>query len=191
MSINNIFLIDNFDSFTYNIVHGFALAGVATKVCRADEVDLDDLEVNRPDLLVISPGPGGPNDAKVSMAAIRRFAGKIPIFGICLGMQCLAVAYGGIVEPGLEPVHGKTDKIIHNRCGVFQNLANPIEVARYHSLHVKKVPSCMEITAKNQNGIPMAIQHRWLRLAGVQFHPDSFLTVDGPAILKHVVRGNF
>jgi anthranilate synthase/aminodeoxychorismate synthase-like glutamine amidotransferase len=186
-----VFLIDNFDSFTYNIAHGMAAAGATVEVRRADVVDLDALEADPPDLLVVSPGPGRPQDAQVSLAAIRRFAGRVPIFGVCLGMQCLAVAYGGVVEPGAEPMHGKTSRILHDGRGLFQGLPSPIRVARYHSLQVQEVPACLEVTARTEDGVPMALRHRGIRMAGVQFHPDSFLTDDGPAILEHALRGDF
>jgi len=186
-----VFLIDNFDSFTYNIAHGLAAAGATVEVRRADGVDLEEVEAEPPDLLVISPGPGHPRDAHVSLAAIRRFAGQIPIFGVCLGMQCLAVAYGGTVEPGPEPVHGRATRILHDGRGVFQGLPAAIRVARYHSLCVVRVPDCMEVTARSEDGLPMALRHRGLRMAGVQFHPDSFLTDDGPAMMAHALRGDF
>jgi anthranilate synthase/aminodeoxychorismate synthase-like glutamine amidotransferase len=190
MSSGRVFLLDNFDSFTYNIAHGMAAAGATVEVRRADGVDLDALEADLPELLVISPGPGRPQDARVALEAIRRFAGRIPIFGVCLGMQCLAVAYGGAVGPAPEPVHGKTTRILHDGRGLFQGLASPLRAARYHSLCVREVPACLEVTATSEDGIPMALRHRGLRLAGVQFHPDSFLTDDGPAILAHALRGD-
>ena len=189
MSPCRVFLIDNFDSFSYNIAHGLAAVGATVEVRRADGVDLEALEADPPDLLVISPGPGRPQDARVSLDAIRRFAGRVPIFGVCLGMQCLAVAYGGTVEP-CEPVHGKTSRILHDGRGVFLGLPSPSRVARYHSLCVREVPACLEVTARSEDGIPMALRHRGLRLTGVQFHPDSFLTDDGPAILEHALRGD-
>ena len=191
MSAARVFLIDNFDSFTYNIAHGLAAAGGTVEVRRADGVDLEALEADPPDLLVISPGPGHPAAAHVSLAAIRRFAGRVPIFGICLGMQCLAVAYGGTVEAAPEPVHGRTTRILHDGNGVFQGLPPAIRVGRYHSLCVKVVPACMEVTARSEDGLPMALRHRGLRMAGVQFHPDSFLTDDGPAMMAHALRGDF
>ena len=186
-----VFMIDNFDSFTFNIAHGLVAAGASVEVRRADDVDLDALEAQPPDLLVLSPGPGHPQDARVAMAAIERLQGKLPVFGVCLGMQCLALAYGGEVEPQAEPVHGRATRILHDGRGIFQGLPSPIRVARYHSLRVARVPACMEVTAWSEDGAPMAMRHRGLRMAGVQFHPDSFLTDDGPAILAHVLRGNF
>ena len=191
MPVCRVFLLDNFDSFTYNIAHGLAAAGATVEVRRADAVDLEALDAQPPDLLVLSPGPGAPQDAHVALAAIRRFAGRVPIFGVCLGMQCLAVAYGGRVAPGDEPVHGRTSRILHDGRGLFQGLPSPIRAARYHSLCVQDTPDCLEITARTEDGIPMALRHRGLRLAGVQFHPDSFLTDDGPAILEHVLSGDF
>jgi anthranilate synthase/aminodeoxychorismate synthase-like glutamine amidotransferase len=125
------------------------------------------------------------------MAAIRRFAGRLPIFGICLGMQCLAVACGGTVGPAPEPVHGKTSRILHDSRGIFHGMPSPLRVGRYHSLAVREVPECMDVTARTEDGVPMALRHRGLRMAGVQFHPDSFLTDDGPAMMAHVLRGDF
>ena len=191
MSSLHVFLIDNFDSFTYNIAHGLAAAGASVEVRRADSVDLDAVEADPPGLLVISPGPGRPEDAFVSLDAIRRFAGRVPIFGICLGMQCLAVAYGGKVGPAPEPVHGKASRILHDGRGVFQGLVSPLRVGRYHSLAVLEVPPCLEVTARSEDGVPMAMRHRGLRMAAVQFHPDSFLTDDGPAMMAHVLSGDF
>jgi anthranilate synthase/aminodeoxychorismate synthase-like glutamine amidotransferase len=191
LSASRVFLIDNFDSFTYNIAHGMAAAGATVEVRRADGVDLDALEADPPDLLVLSPGPGAPADARVSLEAIRRFAGRLPIFGVCLGMQCMAVAFGGRVGPAPEPVHGRTTRILHDGLGVFQGLPAAIRVGRYHSLCVLEVPPCMEVTARSEDGIPMALRHRGLRMAGVQFHPDSFLTDDGPAMMAHALRGDF
>ena len=191
MSLSRVFLIDNFDSFTYNIAHALAAAGATVEVRRADHVDLDALEGDPPGLLVISPGPGRPEAAQVSLDAIRRFAGRIPIFGVCLGMQCLAVAYGGIVGPAPEPVHGKATRILHDGRGLFQGLESPLRAGRYHSLCVQEVPPCLEITARSEDGLAMALRHRGIRMAAVQFHPDSFLTDDGPAIMAHVLRGDF
>jgi anthranilate synthase/aminodeoxychorismate synthase-like glutamine amidotransferase len=191
VSLSRVFLIDNFDSFTYNIAHALAAAGATVEVRRADLVDLDAVEADPPALVVISPGPGRPEDAQVSLDAIRRFAGRIPIFGICLGMQCLAVAYGGTVGRAPEPVHGKATRILHDGCGVFQGLESPLRAGRYHSLCVQDVPPCLEVTARSEDGLPMALRHRGLRMAAVQFHPDSFLTDDGPAMMAHVLRGDF
>ena len=191
MPDNRVFLIDNFDSFTYNIAHALAAAGASVEVRRADGVDLDALEADPPGLLVISPGPGRPEDAKVSLEAILRFAGRVPVFGICLGMQCLNVAFGGSVGPAPEPVHGKATRILHDGRGLFQGLASPLRVGRYHSLCVLDVPACLEVTAHSEDGLPMALRHRGLRMAAVQFHPDSFLTDDGPAMMAHVLRGDF
>jgi anthranilate synthase/aminodeoxychorismate synthase-like glutamine amidotransferase len=191
VTASRVFLIDNFDSFTYNIAHGLAAAGATVEVRRADQVDLDALEADLPDLLVLSPGPGDPGEARMSLEAIRRFAGRLPIFGVCLGMQCLAVAFGGRVGPAPEPVHGRATRILHDGLGVFQGLPASIRVGRYHSLCVLDVPACMEVTARAEDGVPMALRHRGLRMAGVQFHPDSFLTDDGPAMMAHALRGDF
>ena len=191
MTASRVFLIDNFDSFTYNIAHGLAAAGATVEVRRADQVDFEQLEAEPPDLLVLSPGPGDPSDARVSLEAIQRFAGRLPIFGVCLGMQCLAVAFGGKVGPAPEPVHGRATRILHDGHGVFQGLPATLRVGRYHSLCVLEVPPCLQVTARSEDGIPMALRHRGLRMAGVQFHPDSFLTDDGPAMMAHALRGDF
>jgi len=188
---NKVFVIDNLDSFTYNIAHGLVAAGASVDVYCAHKVTLKLIEDYQPELLVISPGPGSPEDSIVSLSAIEYFAGKIPIFGVCLGMQCMAVVYGGSVGPGSQPVHGKASNIMHDGKGVFAGLPNKIMVGRYHSLRVNEVPSCMNVTARCEGGIPMAMQHRSVRMLGVQFHPDSFLTDYGSVILKHVVQGNF
>jgi anthranilate synthase/aminodeoxychorismate synthase-like glutamine amidotransferase len=191
VSKSRVFLIDNFDSFTYNIAHALAAGGATVEVRRADHVDLEALEADPPALVVIGPGPGRPEDAQVSLDAIRRFAGRVPIFGICLGMQCLAVAYGGTVIAAPEPVHGKATRVLHDGRGVFQGLASPLRAGRYHSLCVGEVPACLEVTARSEDGLAMALRHRGLRMAAVQFHPDSFLTDDGPAMMAHVLRGDF
>lgn len=191
MSFTRVYIIDNLDSFTYNIAHGLVAAGAEVDVCAAHRVNLDLLEIHPPDLLVISPGPGSPENAAVSLSAIKRFAGIVPIFGVCLGMQCMAIVYGGSVGQGCGPIHGKATSIVHDGMGIFANLPKKIMVGRYHSLHVQEVPSCMEVVARCENGIPMAMRHRWIRMVGVQFHPDSFLTDYGSVILKHVMQGNF
>jgi len=191
MAAIRVLLVDNFDSFTWNIAHGLAGAGAQVQVLRADRVALAALEAQPPDLLVLSPGPGAPEEARVALELLRLFSGRIPLFGVCLGMQCMAVAFGGRVGPAPEPVHGKTSPIRHNGRGVFDGLPSPLRVGRYHSLCVTELPDCLEATAWTEDGLIMGLRHRTLPLAGVQFHPDSILTEAGPAMMSHVLRGHY
>lgn len=184
-----ILLIDNFDSFTWNVLHGLVEAGGDVTVSRADGLDLPAVEAFRPDLIALSPGPGRPEEAVLSLAVIRRFAMDIPILGICLGMQALAVAFGGRVGPAPEPVHGKVSEVLHAGTGLFEGLPSPLSVGRYHSLCVTEVPPMLEVTARTGDGLVMGLRHRERPLAGVQFHPDSFLTPQGREMLAHAVRG--
>jgi anthranilate synthase/aminodeoxychorismate synthase-like glutamine amidotransferase len=184
--VPRVVVLDNFDSFTYNVAHLLVEAGAEVTVCRADVATPSSLEALRPDLLVISPGPGHPRDALVSMAAVRAFAGKVPVFGVCLGMQVLALVFGGE-----EPVHGKVSAIRHTGRGVFDGIESPLQVGRYHSLVVTRVPESLEVEAASEDGVPMALRHRKLPLAGVQFHPDSFLTSQGLALMRNVLHGHF
>lgn len=182
------FVIDNFDSFTHNVVHGLVAAGGEVVVRRADRCSVAEIQASRPDLLVISPGPGRPEDAALSLEAVRVFAGQIPIFGVCLGLQVLALAYGGTVGRG-EPVHGKVWTVHHDGRGCFEGVPSPMEAGRYHSLCVTEVPEAMEVSARTPEGVVMALRHRSLPLAAVQFHPDSFLTPCGDRIFRHALQG--
>jgi len=186
-----VLLLDNLDSFTHNVRHGLVEAGGDVIVRRKDQVSLSEIEREAPDLLVISPGPGRPEDAKLSLEAIRAFVGRIPILGVCLGHQCLAVAFGGAVGRAPEPVHGKVSRIHHSGRGLFDGLPDPLEVGRYHSLAVTRLPECLEGTAWAEDGTLMALRHRSLPIAGVQFHPDSFLTPQGTQIFRHALAGRF
>ncbi len=182
-------LVDNMDSFTQNVRHLFQVAGAEVTVFRSDQATLRDIEAHKPRLVLISPGPGSPQDADLSRRIIRRFAGVVPIFGICLGMQCLALEYGaGIVKA--VPCHGKTDRVRHDGSGVFRGLDNPLAVGRYHSLRVASCPDGFVVNAETADGIPMAIRHRELPLAGVQFHPESFLTQQGLLMAGNVLHEN-
>lgn len=183
-------LLDNFDSFTWNVAHVLAEAGAEVRVRRADEVDLPGLRALRPDLLVISPGPGHPAEATLALEAVRHLAGEIPMFGVCLGMQVMALAFGGDVGPAGEPVHGKITAIAHDGRGVFLGLPSPLPVGRYHSLCVTCVPEALEVQTRTPEGLVMALRHPRLPLAGVQFHPDSFLTAQGREMMAHALRGN-
>lgn len=183
------FVIDNFDSFTYNVAHGLALAGALVEVRRCDACTLEDIDSYRPDLLVISPGPGAPEEAHLSRAALEAFQGRVPILGICLGLQILAVAYGGQVGGAPVPVHGKPDRVRHDGRGLFEGLPDPLEVGRYHSLCVTRVPGALEVGARTEDGLVMALRHPVLPLAGVQFHPDSFLTPQGARFFQNALAG--
>ncbi|PSU91087.1 anthranilate/aminodeoxychorismate synthase component II [Photobacterium kishitanii] len=189
-----LLLIDNYDSFTYNLYQYFCALGAEVVVARNDEIDIAAIEALAPTHLVISPGPCTPNEAGVSLRAIEYFAGKLPILGVCLGHQSLAQVFGGDVVRARQVMHGKTSPIYHTDCGVFEGLNNPLTVTRYHSLVVKAatLPDCFEITAWTElNGEfdeIMGIRHKTLALEGVQFHPESILTEQGHALLANFLQ---
>ena len=186
MSKARVFVIDNYDSFTYNLVQLIGSLGAQTLVARNDAVTLDDIAAARPTHLVISPGPGTPAQAGISIAAVRRFAGEIPVLGVCLGHQCIAEAFGGQVKRAASPVHGKTDTIHHDGQGCFDGLPEPFTATRYHSLVVDdSLPSELELSAWNDAGVVMAIRHRRFAVVGVQFHPESVLSQAGDALLRN------
>jgi len=187
-----LLMIDNYDSFTYNLVHYFESLGQNVEVYRNDEISLEEIARKNPEFIVISPGPCDPNKAGISLSAIKYFAGKIPLLGVCLGHQCIAQIFGATVEKAAKVMHGKTSKITHNNEGLFQGLKNPLEVTRYHSLIVnaKTLPKELSITAWTQNEQGeqdeiMAMQHQTLAISSVQFHPESILTEQGHALLKN------
>ncbi len=186
-----VLLLDNLDSFTHNVRSGLVEAGANVVVQRKDQVSLADIEREAPDLLVIGPGPGRPEEAHLALEAIRAFAGRLPILGICLGHQCLALAFGGQVGRAPQPVHGKVSAIHHAGRGLFQGLPDPFEAGRYHSLTVTGLPECLEATAWSEEGLVMGLRHRSLPLGGLQFHPDSFLTPLGPQIFRHALAARF
>jgi anthranilate synthase/aminodeoxychorismate synthase-like glutamine amidotransferase len=181
-------MIDNYDSFTYNLVQYLGELGAEVCVRRNDAIDLDGIAALGPEAVIISPGPGTPEDAGISVAVIRRFAGEIPILGVCLGHQALAVALGGHVGRADRIMHGKTSPVHHDGRTIFRELPDPFEATRYHSLLVDRavVPDCLEISAWTAEREIMGLRHRQYLLEGVQFHPESILTVDGKALL-----GNF
>ena len=180
-----LLVIDNFDSFTYNLVQYLGELGAEPKVFRNDAISCAEIERQGFDGIVISPGPGTPADAGVSVEAIRKFAGKIPILGVCLGHQAIGEAFGGRIVRAPKPIHGKSCKLKHTGQGVFDGLGE-VEVARYHSLVIerKTMPSDLEITAETADGIVMGVRHRTLEVEGVQFHPESILTSTGKQMLS-------
>ncbi|MDO8692179.1 MAG: aminodeoxychorismate/anthranilate synthase component II [Dehalococcoidia bacterium] len=182
-----LLLIDNYDSFTYNLYQYLAELGQEVKVVRNNRISLDDIEALRPERIVLSPGPGGPKEAGVCVETIRRFAGRLPILGVCLGHQCIGHAYGGVVERAGELVHGKVSLIHHDGSGVFSGLENPFEAVRYHSLAVRRdgLPDCLEVSAWTDKGIIMGLRHRTHLLEGVQFHPESIMTRQGKDLLRN------
>ncbi|HEX7395183.1 MAG TPA: aminodeoxychorismate/anthranilate synthase component II [Anaerolineaceae bacterium] len=181
-----LILIDNYDSFTYNLVQYFGELGAEVRVFRNDQVTLEELEAMQPDQLVISPGPGDPADGGISNVAILHFTGKIPILGVCLGHQCLGAVFGGTIARAPRLMHGKTSLITHNGRDLFQGIPSPFEAMRYHSLVVcGPVPSELEITATTADGEIMGLKHRQYPTFGVQFHPESILTAHGKQLLKN------
>jgi anthranilate synthase/aminodeoxychorismate synthase-like glutamine amidotransferase len=188
-----IVIIDNYDSFTYNIVQTIGGMGAEVRVFRNDTVDISFIEGLKPDRLLISPGPCTPTKAGISIEAIRYFAGKIPILGVCLGHQAIGEAFGGDTIRASRLMHGKTSPISHDGKGVFTNLPNPFEAMRYHSLVVSAatMPECLEITAKSDQGELMGLRHRELPIEGVQFHPESIMTPDGVQLLKNFLDFNY
>lgn len=190
-----LLMIDNYDSFTYNVVQYFGELGADVKVVRNDELSIADIEKLNPEHLVISPGPCTPNEAGISVAAIKHFAGKLPILGICLGHQSIGQAFGGNIIRAKQVMHGKVSKIYHNNQGVFAGLNNPFNATRYHSLVIeqKTIPDCLEITAwtENENGEIdeiMGVRHKTLAIEGVQFHPESILTEHGHDLLNNFLK---
>jgi anthranilate synthase component II len=182
-----VLMIDNYDSFTYNLVQYLGELGVAVTVVRNDEVSVDDVARLRPEKIVISPGPCAPNEAGISLATIERLGGKIPLLGVCLGHQAIGQAFGGKVVHAKTLMHGKTSPIHHIGAGVFRGLPSPFVATRYHSLAVERgsLPDCLEVTAWTEDGEIMGLRHRTLAVEGVQFHPESILTEHGHALLKN------
>ncbi len=186
----HILMIDNYDSFTYNLVQFLGILGAELTVLRNDHMSLGDVERLRPDGIVISPGPKAPCDAGISKKVIHRFGPHIKILGVCLGHQCIGEVYGGKVDRAPQVMHGKTSPILHDGKGVFAGVSSPFEAARYHSLAVlpDSVPDCLEVSARTADGVIMGVRHRELPVEGVQFHPESFLTDQGMLILKNFIE---
>ncbi|MFC3116430.1 anthranilate synthase component II [Cellvibrio fontiphilus] len=190
-----ILMIDNYDSFTYNLVQYFGELGADIKVVRNDEITLDEIAALAPEKIVISPGPCTPTEAGVSVDTIKNFAGKIPILGVCLGHQSIGQALGGKVIRAPFVMHGKTSAVYHNNKGIFHGLKNPFQATRYHSLVIEKetLPDCLEITAWTQNedgsmAEIMGVKHKTLAIEGVQFHPESILTEHGHDMLSNFLK---
>ncbi len=182
-----LLMIDNYDSFTYNLVQYFAELGEDVRVFRNDEIALDAIEALKPDRIVISPGPCTPNEAGISIPVINAFGGRVPILGVCLGHQSIGQAFGGEIIRAQQLMHGKTSMIHHLDSGVFAGLPNPLRATRYHSLVINraKLPDCLEITAWTDDGEIMGVRHKTLPIEGVQFHPESILTEYGHEMLAN------
>lgn len=190
-----LLMIDNYDSFTFNLVQYFGELGEHVEVFRNDQIDLETIATLNPDYLVISPGPCTPTEAGISVAAITHFAGKIPILGVCLGHQAIGQAFGGKIIRAKQVMHGKTSPVYHHNVGVFSDLPNPVQTTRYHSLVIEQasLPDCLEVTAwtQDENGgfdEIMGVRHKTLPIEGVQFHPESILTEQGHKMLQNFLE---
>jgi anthranilate synthase component II len=185
-----LLMIDNYDSFTYNLVQYFGELGQDVRVFRNDQISIGEIEALRPDHIVVSPGPCTPNEAGISVAAITHFAGKIPLLGVCLGHQSIGQAFGGRIIRAKQLMHGKTSMIHHADKGVFAGLPNPFEATRYHSLVIERetIPDCLAITAWTDDGEIMGVRHKTLAVEGVQFHPESVLTQRGHDLLRNFLN---
>ena len=185
-----LLMVDNYDSFTYNLVQYFGELGEDVRVYRNDKISLADIEALKPHRILVSPGPCTPNEAGVSVDVIKHFAGRVPLLGVCLGHQSIAVAFGGQVVRAERLMHGKTSAIKHDGRTIFRDLPNPFDATRYHSLIVDRVslPSCFEISAETAEGEIMCMRHRSLSVEGVQFHPESILTSAGKDLLRNFLK---
>jgi anthranilate synthase component 2 len=186
-SSDMLLMIDNYDSFTYNIVQYFGELGEDVRTVRNDEITLEEIAAMKPDRICISPGPKAPKDAGISLDVLREFGGKLPILGVCLGHQAIGEAFGGKVIRAKQVMHGKTSTIAHIGEGVFQDLPSPYTVIRYHSLAIERasLPACLEVTAWTDDGEIMGVRHKTFDIEGVQFHPESILSEHGHALLKN------
>ena len=185
-----LLLIDNYDSFTYNLYQYLCELGQEVLVARNDKIALEEVELLAPERIVISPGPCTPREAGISVELIRRCAGRVPILGVCLGHQCIGEAFGARVAGAGEIVHGKTSLVYHDGRGVYRGLPNPFEAIRYHSLAIQRegFPECLEVTAESESGVIMAVRHRQHAVEGVQFHPESIMTAVGKDILRNFLQ---
>src|SRR3990170_1219815 len=185
-----ILLIDNYDSFTYNLYQYLCELGADVRVARNDEISVAEVEAMAPEKLVVSPGPCTPKEAGISVELIQRMAGRLPILGVCMGQQCIGVAFGGVVAYAGEIKHGKSSRIEHDGKGVFRGLPNPFEAIRYHSLAItpESVPACLEVSARSDSGVIMGVRHREYLIEGVQFHPESIMTSAGKDLLRNFLE---
>jgi anthranilate synthase component 2 len=185
-----LLLIDNYDSFTFNLYQYLAELGADLRVVRNDATTLEEIAAMAPERIVISPGPGTPRQAGISVEVIRRFAGVVPLLGVCLGHQCIGEAFGATVDGAGEIVHGKVSDIHHDGRGLFRGLPNPFPATRYHSLAVRRdsLPSCLEVTAWTDSGLVMGLRHRDQAVYGVQFHPESIMTPAGKSLLRNFLE---
>ena len=185
-----LLMIDNYDSFTYNLVQYFGELGEDVHTFRNDEITIEKIAALKPDRICISPGPCTPNEAGVSVPLLKNFAGKLPILGVCLGHQSIGAAFGGKIIRAQQVMHGKTSVIQHTGLGVFKNIPNPYTVIRYHSLAIERasLPDCLEVTAWTEDGEIMAVRHKEFAIEGVQFHPESILSEHGHALLKNFLE---
>ena len=190
MSTTKLLLIDNYDSFTYNLVQAFLVLGAEVLVHRNDQITIEQAEALKATHLCISPGPGTPYDAGVSMNMIKHFAGKLPIFGVCLGHQSLVEVFGGKVVRAGRLMHGKTSPVTHDGKGILQGMSNPFEAGRYHSLIAapESMPEVLEVTARTPEGEIMGVRHKKYAIEGVQFHPESILTPEGPTLMGNFLK---
>ena len=185
-----ILILDNYDSFTYNLVHYLGELGADVRVFRNDQITVREAVALTPERIVVSPGPGRPDQAGISVDLVRHFAGRIPLLGVCLGHQALGQVFGGEIVPALEIVHGKVSPIHHDGRTIFAGLSSPFAATRYHSLTVDRntLPACLEISAEAEDGTIMGLRHRELGVEGVQFHPESILTVEGKKLLENFLN---
>lgn len=184
----NLLVIDNYDSFTFNLVQMFRSYELSISVVRADALSVEDVVQQQPDYVLVSPGPRSPRDAGISTELIRRCHGLFPIFGVCLGMQCMNEAFGGRTVHAPLPMHGKTSAVQHDGAGLFAGVPQPMTVARYHSLAITDINDELRVTARSSDNVPMAVQHVHDPLFGVQFHPESFLTQHGFTLVENFLR---
>ncbi|MEE8413970.1 MAG: aminodeoxychorismate/anthranilate synthase component II [Dehalococcoidales bacterium] len=185
-----LLLIDNYDSFTYNLYQYLSELGQEVVVARNDKITIEEIEEAKPERIVISPGPSTPKNAGISNQVIKQFAPKLPLLGVCLGHQCIGFSYGGTVGQAKKIMHGKSSQIYHNHQGVFRGLANPFPAIRYHSLIVKRdeLPDCLEVTAWTDDDEIMGLKHKDFQMEGIQFHPESFMTESGKDILRNFLK---
>ncbi|SRR6056300_219551 len=188
-----ILMIDNYDSFTYNLVHYIEEFGAKVSVVRNDEISINEVKKYKPDIIFISPGPCSPKEAGISVNLVKKLAGKIPIFGVCLGHQSIGYAFGSEIIKAKKLLHGKTSKIYHNGKGIYKSLPNPFDATRYHSLIINKktLPKDFEITSQTKDGIVMGILNKKLNIEGVQFHPESILTKQGKKLIKNILETKY